>query len=161
MPVAATLLLCSSSFLCDGRDRTSGLPDDVDELLVGQLETLAQHLHLHFVSQIQRIAKIGRPVPVHGSLAMILEWSEGDRGRIAAKRALRRSGRDGDCPAPRKDSVAVKATCAGERRSAGFAKYLAASCQVDCSASAMSCHAAARADRKDGSCLFKPVSPPR
>jgi len=35
-----------------------------------------------------------------------------------AKRALRRSSRDGDCPAPREDSAAVEATVHPDRRSA-------------------------------------------
>ena len=37
---------------------------------------------------------------------------------IATKRALRRFGRDGDCPAPREDSAAVEATRPPDRRSA-------------------------------------------
>ena len=38
--------------------------------------------------------------------------------------ALRRLGRDGDCPAPREDSVAVKATYGMDRRSAVFGNIL-------------------------------------
>src|SRR5579872_2635299 len=41
---------------------------------------------------------------------------------IATERALRRSGRDGDCPAPREDSVSVKATSPSDRRSADLLK---------------------------------------
>lgn len=49
--------------------------------------------------------------PVHD---ISLAWRD---GLIATKRALRRSGRDGDCPAPRKISAAAEAIVPPDRRS--------------------------------------------
>jgi len=49
--------------------------------------------------------------PVHD---ISLAWRD---GLIATKRALRRSGRDGDCPAPCDDSAAAEATVPQDRRS--------------------------------------------
>jgi hypothetical protein len=44
-----------------------------------------------------------------------------NKGRTGAtRRALHRSGRDGDCPAAREESVSVKPTFAWKRRSAAF-----------------------------------------
>jgi hypothetical protein len=105
-------LLQSRGFLGDSRDRNARFAKDAGKLLIRQLEPLAQDLDLHLVSQIQRIAEMGWLRPVHD---ISLTWRN---GLIATKRALRRSGRDGDYPAPREDSAAVEATVPTDRRSA-------------------------------------------
>jgi hypothetical protein len=93
------------------RDRSSGLAHVAEELFVRQLEAPAQNLDLHFVSQVQRVAKVGGLAPVHC-------FHSGREGATATGRALRRPGRGGDCLAPREDSVSINKTCGMDQRSA-------------------------------------------
>ena len=64
------------------------------------------------------------------------------------RRALRRLGRDGDCPAPREDSISAKKTSGINQRSAGIWKYLNPEHSGSFSHAPMQCRSQARAKSK-------------
>jgi hypothetical protein len=64
-PFPLLVLQPHCSFFADRRDGITGLPNNCREVLFAKLVAFADDPHLHAISQIQRIAKIGLLASIH------------------------------------------------------------------------------------------------